>query len=267
LFSGGGWFIYIYKSVEDVIIMKNRRISDLVDQDNVRAYVLYYFGIKFYEYSEKTLEQVCTEKGLKVEQVVKELEFPRENFSEAELPLISYPIDLISEYLKHAHFLFVKHKLPYISRLLESFKAEHPQYESVAKDLKTLLPLFIEDFIHHIYEEEDTLFKYIKVLQQAAHGPYNPAKLYYLMEKSSLQRFAMDHEAHDDEMEGIRKITKDYQLTSDAPLHVKVIYSELTAFEKSLQVHARIENEILFPKAMALENQIRQKFLDKVRFN
>jgi regulator of cell morphogenesis and NO signaling len=248
-------------------MLKNKRIGDIVDQDNVRAYVLYYFGIKFYEYSEQTLEEVCKQKGLKLEQVVRELESPKENFPEADLPLISYPIDLIIEYLKHAHFLFVKHKLPYIGRLVESFKAEHPDYELVAKDLKILFPLFIEDFIHHIYEEEDTLFKYIKVLEQATKGKMNPAKLYYMMEKNSLQRFAMEHEEHDDEMEGIRKITKDYLLVADAPLHVKVIYSELTAFEKNLQVHARIENEILFPKAMALENQVKQAFVAKVKFN
>src|SRR5450432_3629613 len=138
----------------DKIALKHTRIGDLVDQNNVRAYVLYYFGIKFYEYSEQTLDQVCAEKGLKVEHVVKELEVPGKNFREADLPLISYPIDLIIEYLKHAHFLFVKHKLPYISRLVESFKACHGDYNGVEKDLKVLLPLFVEDFIHHIYEEE-----------------------------------------------------------------------------------------------------------------
>lgn len=248
-------------------MLRNRRIGELVEQDNVRAYVLFYFGIKFYEYSEYTLEQVCQEKGLKVEQVVRGLESPKENFPEADLPLISYPIDLIIEYLKHTHFLFVKHKLPYIGRLVESFKVEHPDYETIAKDLKIVFPLFIEDFIHHIYEEEDTLFKYIKVLQRATKGKMNPAKLYYLMEQSSLQRFAMEHEEHDDEMEGIRKITKDYYLSPLAPLHVKVIYSELKDFEKSLQTHARIENEILFPKAMALENEVKQAFIEKVKFN
>jgi regulator of cell morphogenesis and NO signaling len=251
----------------DKIALKNTRIGDLVDQNNVRAYVLYYFGIKFYEYSEQTLDQVCHEKGLKVEHVVRELEFPGENFKEADLPLISYPIDLIIEYLKHAHFLFVKHKLPYISRLVESFKADHEAYNSVAKDLKVLFPLFIEDFIHHIYEEEDTLFTYIRELEKAVRGHYNPSRLYYKMEQNSLQRFAMEHEEHDDEMAGIRKITKDYQLTSDAPLHVKVIYTELTQFEKSLQTHARIENEILFPKAMVLENQVKLDFMEKVKSN
>ena len=77
----------------------------------------------------------------------------------------------------------------------------------------------------------------------------------------------MGHEVHDDEMEGIRRITKDYYLGPQTPLHIKVMYNELKAFEKSLITHARIENEILFPKAMALENKVKQSFLDKVKFN
>lgn len=249
------------------IALRSKSISELVDQDNVRAHVLFYFGIKFYEYSEQTLEQVCQAKGLSVDLVVRELESPEANFDESELPLISYPIDLIIQYLKHAHYLFVKQKLPYIGQLLKGFKANHPDYNGIEKDLKTLFPLFLEDFIHHIYEEEDSMFKYIMMLERAAHGQYNPSRLYQLMEKYSLQKCAIEHVAHDDEMEGIRKITKDYHLTADAPLHVKVIYSELIQFEKNLKVHARVENEILFPKAMALENDVRKKFFEKTKLN
>jgi len=247
--------------------LKYRRIAELVDQDKLRAHVLYYFGIKFFEVPEYTLEQVCKEKGLLVDAVVRELETPGENFKAADLPLFNFPIDLIIEYLKHAHYLFVKHKLPYIGRLVESFKADHAEYVMVEKDLKTLFPLFLEDFIHHIYEEEDTLFKYIGMLEKAEKGSYNPARLYHMMEKYSLQKCAMEHQAHDDEMQGIRKITRDYLLIPDAPLHVKVIYSELVAFEKMLQEHARVENEILFPKAMALENAVKKKFFERARLN
>jgi regulator of cell morphogenesis and NO signaling len=87
------------------------------------------------------------------------------------------------------------------------------------------------------------------------------------MEKHSLQRCALEHEAHDDEMEGIRRITKDYHLAPDAPLHVKVLYAELIDFEKNLQAHARIENEILFPKAMELENKVKIAFVEKSKWN
>ncbi len=259
-------YFYLYLPMEKTGL-RSRRIADLVEQDNVRAYVLYYFGIRFYEYSEKTLEEVCHLRGLKVEHVVRQLESPTHALSEESLPLASYPIDLIIEYLKHAHFLFVKRKLPYISRLVESFRADHQAYESIAKDLKTLFPLFVEDFVHHIYEEEAKLFRYIKLLDNADHGKNNPSKLFYMMERHSLQRFAVEHEVHDDEMEGIRKITQDYKIDKNTPLHVRVIYSELMALEKSLQVHARIENEILFPKAMMLENKIKTSFQEKVKFN
>ena len=248
------------------IALKDTRIAELVDQNYVHAYVLFYFGIRFYEYSEFTLEQVCQQRGLKVDQVVKELESPT-HLQEADLPLVSYPIDLIIEYLKHSHFLFIKHKLPYIARLVESFKANHEDYKNVERDLKLVFPLFVEDFIEHIYEEEDTLFHYIQALERASRGNYIHSNLYYLLEKNSVQKFAMEHEAHDDEMEGIRKITKDYTLGTHAPIHVKVIYNELKAFEKSLITHARIENEILFPKAMAIENKVRKTFFEKSRFN
>ena len=250
----------------DKFALKNTPIQELVDQNYVHAYVLFYMGIRFYEYSELTLTQVCDQRGLKVEQIVKELEAPS-HLKEADLPLISYPIDLIIEYLKHSHFLFIKHKLPYIARLVESFKAQHDDYLQVEHDLKMVFPLFVEDFIEHIYEEEDTLFHYILALEKASKGKYSPGKLFYLMEKNSVQKFAMEHEAHDDEMEGIRKITGDYNLMHRAPIHVKVIYNELKAFEKSLITHARIENEILFPKAMGIESKVKKRFFDQAKFN
>jgi regulator of cell morphogenesis and NO signaling len=250
----------------DKIALKDRLISELVDLNYVHAYVLFYFGISFYEYSEKTLDQVCKDKGLRIEQVVRELESPT-HLKEADLPLVSYPIDLIIEYLKHSHFLFVKHKLPYIARLVESFKANHDDYTSVERDLKIVFPLFVEDFIQHIYKEEDTLFSFIQALERASKGQYLPAKLYYLMEKNSVQKFAMEHDVHEDEMEGIRKITNNYTLSAKAPLHVKVLYNELKAFEQNLITHARIENEILFPKAMALENRVKHVFAERSKFN
>jgi regulator of cell morphogenesis and NO signaling len=248
------------------IALKDRRISDLVDQNYVHAYVLFYFGIRFYEYSELTLDQVCKERKLKVEQVIRELESPS-HLQEAELPLVSYPVDLIIQYLKHSHFLFIKHKLPYIARLVESFRANHDDFKTIERDLKIVFPLFVEDFIEHIYHEEDTLFIFIQSLERASRGTYVPTHLFMLMEKNSMQRFAMDHESHDDEMNGIRKITHDYAVGPNCPLHVKVLYNELKEFEKSLITHARIENEILFPKAMEIENKVRKVLAEKIKFN
>jgi regulator of cell morphogenesis and NO signaling len=245
----------------------NKKITELVSEDHLLAHVLYSFGIPFYEYPTQTLQQVCLEKGLAAERIENELKSHNENVHQADLPLFSYRIDLIIEYLKHTHYLFIKHKLPFILKLVKSLNIGETEYAQVEKDLKVLFPLFMEDFIHHIYEEEDTLFKYIHKLERARHGRYHAARLYDAMEKYSLQDCALEHKGHDDEMRGIRKITKDYLLTEDAPLQVRVIFSELIQFEKNLQEHARIENEILFPKAMLLESEVKSAFFEKSKWN
>jgi regulator of cell morphogenesis and NO signaling len=58
----------------------------------VYAYALYYLGIRFYEYPEDTLEQVCRLRGLNVTQVIRRLESvvsPKEN---SPLPLHDLPL-------------------------------------------------------------------------------------------------------------------------------------------------------------------------------
>jgi regulator of cell morphogenesis and NO signaling len=87
------------------------------------------------------------------------------------------------------------------------------------------------------------------------------------MEKHSIQRYAMDHDAHDDEMRGIREITNDYTPEPAAGQRIKVIFLELQAFEQELQTHARIEDEILFPKALLLESEIKQMLGKATKLN
>ena len=251
------------------MIVKKKKITDIVGENYVYASVLHYFGIEFYNYSESTLEQVCKDKGLSVETVVEELELVgnEKGNGNDSLKLTTCPIELIIEYLKHAHYLFIKRRLPYIAQLIKDFHAQVPSLTRIDEDLKFVFPLFVEDFIHHIYDEEDTLFSYIMTLDKALKKSYNPSCLYYMMESHSIQQFAMEHDAHDDEMKGIRKITNNYQLEQGAPLHVRVIFSELQALESSLITHANVENQILFPRALALEKEVKAMLKKKVSFN
>lgn len=246
--------------------INNKKITDIVGENYVFASVLYYFGIKFYDYSEKTLEQVCQEKGLNIQTVITSLESVCAEKDNMDITLFSYPIDLIVEYLKHTHYIFIKQKLPYIARLIETLKP-NTENAQLVEDLKFVFPLFVEDFIHHIYEEEDSLFRYITLLRNALHKSFNPSKLFYEIENFSLQEHAIAHSQHDDEMKGIRSITNNYTLPLGKNLHLKVVFEELKAFEKLLVSHACIENEILFPKALVLEKEVKKAFNEKIKLN
>ena len=241
------------------------KITELIEENYVFASVLYYFGIEFYEYSEHTLEQVCQERGLSMQSVINSLESASR---EGDLPnLNQLPVEVIIEYLKHTHYLFVKHKLPYISRLINSLDAKESISCSAAEDLKFIFPLYIEDFIQHIYEEEDTLFSYILQLNTVLNGSFNPGKLFYMMESHSVEHYAVEHDSHDDEMKGIRHITNNYAVDQNTSLLVKVVYQELQSLERELITHAKVENEILFPKALMIEKEVKRIWRDKINLN
>lgn len=246
-------------------INTHQRIAELVDDNYAYAAVLYHFGIKFYDFDQETLEQACSARGLKVAQVMNGLESVYERSMEGLLPLATYPIDLVVAYLKHTHFLFIKERLPYLSKLIHSLRdADHSE---VVKDLRFIFPLFVEDLIHHIYQEEDKLFSYILILHQAYRESNFPQQLYYNLEKYTIQDFAVHHSADDDDMAGIRNITHNYNVHRVSSLHLRVVYAELQRFERDLKVHASVENEILFPKALALEKQVKKALRERVSLN
>lgn len=234
----------------------NPSIHQIVDENYVNAYVLHYFGIAFYEYSDKTLEQVCTEKGLKLETVLKKMASITEVPILTPLSLSEYPIELIIEFLKHTHHKFVKESLTYVSNLIQKIDDVNL---AIVQDLKFVFPIFVQEFIEHIYEEEDTFFNYILLLNRAIEkGNINLISLETEIQNNSLEKFVKEHDSHDDVMKGLRTITNNYETNENTSLHLKVIYSALQQLETDLLNHARIENEVLFPKAVLLERKVKQ---------
>ncbi len=213
-----------------------RTINDLVTENHVRASVLYYFGVKFYDYKTETLAEVCSNHGLKAASVIKALELINDDKETTQRQLQSLPVELMVEYLKHAHYLFVKKRIPYIAQLIDGVTEVDFRYKTLSADLKSIFPLFVQDFIEHIYEEEDTFFSYVSQLSRFLKDDVPSSEVFYLMEKNSVREFALDHEVHDNEMEGFRKFTNNYTYCDEADLHIKVLYSELERLENSDQI-------------------------------
>lgn len=233
---------------------------DLVEENYVFASVLHHFGIDFYDYQEQNLAEVCQQKGLKPELIIASLEDVIEDDQEHLQYLMGLPVDLVIAYLKHKHFSFVKHTLPYLAKLINCYPGQGGH--TVINDIKWLFPLFVEDFIHHMHEEEDSVFQHILQIDKALKGELLFSKLFFDLRKYSIKAIAHEHQSHDDVMLGIRELTNNYYHEKEAPVLLKVIFSELQSFEKNLIIHARIENEVLFPKALLMEKEL-QKMVSK----
>lgn len=225
-----------------------KTIGQVVDENYVYARALHYLGIDFFEAPNRKLKEICEERGLDRQSVIKTFysfdSCHRFSFKELE----KYPLELLTEYLKHAHHLFIKDKLPYIVHLVRKWNKEG--------ELKSLLPEFVEDFIKHIYEEEDSTFKYIELLCDFKNGCAKaPSHLLINFRNYSLQEEFEEH-LEEDEFGAIRSLTSTIE---PKDLHDRVLLHEIKAIDREMIYHAEIENNIFFPKAIELESTIGKK--------
>lgn len=222
----------------------SKTIGEIIDENFVYARALYYLGISFFENQSKSLEQVCSEQGLNKGKVIQNFyDFDgctRISFKE----LKKYPIDILLAYLKHAHHLFIKDNLPFIIYLAKNCEI---------LEMQELLPELMEGFIAHIYEEEDTIFKYVYTLDQIYKGEVsNPiAKLIMYRNFSLYQKYS--HHQEEDEMKAIRLLVESVKPRN---LRERVLIKEVKALDREMLYHAEIENKIFFPKALSLEQTV-----------
>jgi regulator of cell morphogenesis and NO signaling len=102
-----------------------------------------------------------------------------------------------------------------------------------------------------VVKEEKIVFPAIKTLvAKREAGDKSP------LEGSLDTAIKLMHEEHDhagDDLRYFRKITNDYTLPKGACNSYTYLFEKLKEFEDDLFRHIHLENNILFPKAVALE--------------
>jgi len=231
-------------------------IGSLVDENYVYARALSYLGVDFYLHHDRKLLEICEELNISKDQVLKAFYLFDQSHRFSFTELNHLPLEIVVEYLKHTHHVFIKDKLPYIARLINQHNA--------LEDLKLIFPEFVDEFVNHIYEEEDTLFHYLDTLIKIEKGHHkNPLASLWKHRGLKLSKIFDEHQEAD-ELAGIRNLAEEYQ---HPDLLAKVIIQEIKAFDREMWYHAEIENKILFPKALELEKSVWKRLTELTKLN
>jgi regulator of cell morphogenesis and NO signaling len=152
----------------------------------------------------------------------------------------------IIDYLEATHHHYIRETGPllieYTQKMLTAHGADFPEFEPLA----TLVQALVDDLTPHLYKEEQILFPAIRALSQGeqVNGCFghiaNPIN-------------AMEHEHREAQqlLQQIRQLTCDYRIPEQACYTWRSCYKTLQEFDADLQVHIQLENNILFPKALA----------------
>lgn len=223
-----------------------KSISQVVDENYVYARALHYLGIDFFQNPDSSLSEVCKSLNLNREQVVNTLASFDSNPRISFAYLSKFSLKTIIQYLKHTHSVFVKDRLPYIVHLINHWEGDAM--------VSSLLPVFVEDFIKHIYEEEDRIFQYVGWLMNVESGAEKQLYTGMIKYQSVDLQEEFLHHKNEDEFADIRSLTSEIQPKG---LHERVLLNEIKAFDREMLYHAQIENHIFFPEAVELEKRVK----------
>ncbi len=230
-------------------------IGQIAAKDIRKAEVFKKYGIDFCCGGKKSLKQVCEESGLDAATIEAELDQVQtkpqgENFDRWEP-------DFLADYIYNKHHRFYYDEAPVISDLLAKVVGRHGNQHQELELLQALYKKLTAELDTHFMKEEKVLFPFIKALVNAKKTG-STAELYNGFSITQpVQMMESDHEAAGEILVEMRKLANDYTTPADACNSYQFLYQKLKALEEDLHQHIHLENNILFPKALKLEKELR----------
>src|SRR5829696_6925064 len=246
------WRVKIQKNIAD----QGETIGQMVAKDIRKAEVFKKYGIDFCCGGKRTVKQACEKAGVEAAM----LEADLEKLSVSVKPINDFnrwQPDFLAGYIYNQHHLFYYEEEPVITDLMAKVAERHSDHFPELQKLSSFYSQLVQELNTHFMREEKVLFPFIKALVEAKITG-NPN---LLSEQSSLiepiRMMESDHEAAGDILKEMQKITNNYTAPANACNSFRFLYHKLAALEADLHVHIHLENNILFPKALAIEKSLR----------
>ncbi|MBL7922589.1 MAG: hypothetical protein JNL88_00170 [Bacteroidia bacterium] len=185
-----------------------------------------------------------------------------------EKAFMHFPAELITDYIRRTHRLYLFRKLPEIEQsiglLLQDYTDDHPIL-SILRDFYTSYKV---ELSLHICEEEQHLLPYVDFLVETQQKGLDPYRFLLQRKRYSLAEFEQDH--HDDHEKSLEEIRETILLheppvTNATPY--RILLRQLENFERDLTVHGLIEDRVLLPRMKMLEEKLQRDFEQIVKNN
>jgi regulator of cell morphogenesis and NO signaling len=229
-------------------------IREIVAADYRAAAIFQRYGLDFCCNGCRTLEEGCRDAGADAAELIRELEATLATPQTGVPRFASWDARTLISYIVGNHHTYVREALPpllqHTAKVADVHGGRHPELVHIAK----LFSRVADEMTDHMAKEEGVLFPFIAALEDAAALGRRPPAAPFGRVANPIHMMETEHEFVGDAMAEIRHLTAGYTLPADACATYTVCFEELAAFERDLHEHVHLENNLLFPKAVALES-------------
>jgi regulator of cell morphogenesis and NO signaling len=228
----------------------NRTVSEMLRERPARSRVFEKFRIDYCCGGKLPLKDACEKREVAVETVLEEL-LASDAAASADdgLDFATMPLNELADHIVSTHHAYLAEELPRLAAMASRVAKVHGDSDERLVELDRVLEALIMELQAHMSKEEQILFPVISLMAEtntmhnARFGTIaNPIRM-------------MEHE-HDDAgngLERMRDLTDGFTPPDWACGTYRALLDGLATLEKDMHQHVHKENNILFPRALELE--------------
>lgn len=246
------------EKVDEIINVptSEQTIAELVTKDFRKAEVFKKHGIDFCCGGKKTVDKACKEKGLDTAIIEKELRDAENQPKSVAVDFNTMELDVLADYIVKKHHSYVVQSIPVIFQYTQKVAKVHGDRHPEAVEIASKFLIVVDELNRHMMKEENILFPFIKKLAEGKRNNSSVGAPPFGTIANPVRMMEAEHEEVGNVMETINKLANGYTPPADACTTFRISYAKLKEFEDDLHQHIHLENNILFPKAVALENEL-----------
>jgi regulator of cell morphogenesis and NO signaling len=158
----------------------------------------------------------------------------------------------LCDHIEATHHAYLREELPRLSALIAKVASVHGEREPDLHALARVFRDFRMELEAHMAKEDQVLFPMIRRLEEADTLP----SFHCGSVNNPIRVMEFEHDNAGAALARMRELTRDYTPTPEACNTYRVMLDSLAVLEKDMHQHVHKENNILFPRASALEARL-----------
>ncbi len=183
-----------------------------------------------------------------------------QNLTEGPPDWDSLPLAALTDHIVETHHAFCRRELPRLDAMLKTAADQHGRRYPALRHIYALFTKMSRDLYMHLLKEEETLFPYISQVEENLRQNLPVGWPRFGTVENPIRLLVEDHDHTGNELNAIRRLSNNFTPPSSAAESdgsadpdFATLFDALQAFERDMREHIHAENDLLFPRAIALE--------------
>ena len=236
-------------------VTTEKTVRELALENPAATRVFEKLGIDYCCGGNQSLEQACRSANLPIEQVLDSLEMAQQIMRAANKDHDWQRESLadLSAHIIETHHKYTREEIARLGPLFDKVCSVHGNNHPELLHIRASFRGLAQELITHMMKEEMVLFPFIVRMEEAViqNEPVLPPPFGSV--QNPVFMMEQEHESAGNALRAMREASGGYSAPPDACVSYQTLYKALADFEADLHQHIHLENNILFPRAIAME--------------